>query len=133
MKKIFKADFRELHAIHAYVKKVLAKYHVDEKLIFKAMLISEEITTNISRYAYPEDAETDHLIEMDIRIIDENRIVMAFTDDGAAFDPLTYRKPESGPEIEIGGLGLMLVKKMSHRLAYRRDGNRNITTATIVR
>ena len=131
MKKVFKAEFAQLHAIHEHVKKTLSKYYVDEALMFKAMVVSEEITTNISQYGYSENAGTDHFLEIDIRIVDKNRIVMEFVDYGIPFNLSAYRKPEGSPEIELGGLGIMLVKKLAHKLEYRRENNRNITTATL--
>ena len=132
MKKIFKADYSELQTIHEYVKKILAEYHVNEELIFKALVFSEEITTNISQYAYSERAGTESFIEIDIRIIDKDRIVMEFADSGAPFDPLTHHKPEGGSETEMGGLGLILVKQVAHNLEWKREDNQNITTATLV-
>ena len=132
MKKVFKAEYGELQAIHEYVKNILTEYQVDEALIFKALVFSEEITTNISQYAYSENTGTDPTIEIDIRIMDKNGIVMEFSDYGAPFDPSTYHKPEGGSEIEMGGLGLVLVKEVTHKLAFRRDNHRNIITATIL-
>ena len=94
MKKIFKAEYAELNAIHEYLKKFLKEHHVNEELLFKTMVFSEEIMTNISRYAYPENDGINNPIEIDIRIINKKRIVMEISDYGIAFDPLTYHKPE---------------------------------------
>jgi len=131
MKKIFKAEYAELNAIHEYLKKFLKEHHVNEELLFKTMVFSEEIMTNISRYAYPENDGINNPIEIDIRIINKKRIVMEISDYGIAFDPLTYHKPEKKSEVELGGFGLILVKKITHKLKYRRENNRNIITAII--
>jgi len=132
MKKIFNADNSELPAIHAYVRQVLAESGVDAELTFDALVVAEELTTNICQYAYADHASADHPIEIDLQVIDRNRMMMKFTDYGVAFDPLAYRKPEGASRNDIGGLGLMLVKRLAHNLEYKRYHCKNITTVTIV-
>jgi len=55
-------------------------------------------------------------------------IVLTFVDDGVAYDPLKHADPDTTLPAEkrpIGGLGIMLVKKMSDSVSYHRAHNRN--------
>jgi anti-sigma regulatory factor (Ser/Thr protein kinase) len=52
-----------------------------------------------------------------------------FIDDGAPYDPLSHADPDitlAADERPIGGLGLLMVKKMATSVSYRRDRGRNI-------
>ena len=56
-------------------------------------------------------------------------VKMMFIDDGAAYDPLAHIDPDttlSAEERPIGGLGILMVKKMSTALSYHRANGRNI-------
>ena len=56
-------------------------------------------------------------------------VKMMFIDDGAAYDPLAHVDPDTtlpAEERPIGGLGILMVKKMSTALSYHRANGRNI-------
>lgn len=58
---------------------------------------------------------------------------MVITDNGSAFDPTKTPDPDvtaSVEDREIGGLGLLMVKKMTKSFSYRREGDRNIVELT---
>ena len=56
-------------------------------------------------------------------------VVLKFSDDGTAYDPLGHADPDTtlkAAERPIGGLGLLMVKKMSDSISYERKGDRNV-------
>ena len=56
---------------------------------------------------------------------------LRFIDDGAPYDPLAHTDPDttlSAEERPIGGLGIMMVKKIADAVTYSRDGDRNTLT-----
>ena len=56
-------------------------------------------------------------------------VKMMFIDDGTAYDPLAHVDPDTtlpAEERPIGGLGILMVKKMSTALSYHRANGRNI-------
>ena len=56
---------------------------------------------------------------------------MVLSDDGTPFDPLGHADPDttlSAAERPIGGLGIMMVRKMADAFSYERRGNRNVLT-----
>ena len=58
-------------------------------------------------------------------------IKMTFVDDGKAYDPLTHTDPDTTlptSKRPIGGLGIMMVKKMSDSVTYERKDGRNCLT-----
>lgn len=104
------------------------------KMQFTFRLVIEEIVVNIVNYAY-SDAEDGYL---DIDIYNEAAgddciVTITFTDHGTPFNPLLKEDPDitlSLKERPIGGLGILLVKKMMDDVAYRFDQGRNILTLT---
>ena len=60
---------------------------------------------------------------------------MTFEDNGIPYNPL--KAPESdvtlsAKEREIGGLGILMVKKMSENMEYRYENNKNILKLSLV-
>jgi len=56
---------------------------------------------------------------------------LTFIDDGVAYDPLSHADPDTTLPAEkrpIGGLGIMMVKKMSTSVTYHRAQNHNYLT-----
>ncbi len=56
---------------------------------------------------------------------------LVITDDGRSFDPLAHRDPDttlSAAEREVGGLGILIVKKTMSPVNYRRRNGMNILT-----
>jgi anti-sigma regulatory factor (Ser/Thr protein kinase) len=94
-------------------------------VIFKMELILEETLMNIIWHAF-NDQET-HPINLTIEL-EPGVIVMQFEDDGVEFNPLQARAPALPSSIdmaEVGGLGLMLVRKFAQSMTYKRANNRN--------
>ena len=93
-----------------------------------ANLAIEEFGTNLIKYGY--DDINEHLIEVGLSLY-ESKLVLTIIDDGRAFNPLEAPQPKvSVPvgERPIGGLGIYLVRKMSDRMEYVREGNKNRLT-----
>jgi anti-sigma regulatory factor (Ser/Thr protein kinase) len=94
-------------------------------VIFKMELILEETLMNIIWHAF-NDQET-HPIDLTIEL-EPGVIVMQFEDDGVEFNPLLALAPALPSSIdmaEVGGLGLMLVRKFAQSMTYERANNRN--------
>jgi serine/threonine-protein kinase RsbW len=99
---------------------------VDQKRFFDIELALEEILVNIMNHAY-EDANGD--IQVVCRSDNQQCFIIEITDTGKAFDMTSVPPPDlSGAisERKIGGLGIHFVKKVTDKLQYRREGNKNI-------
>ncbi len=99
-----------------------------EKQVFGLEVAVEELVTNIVWYAHPEGG--DHQIRLNYSV-DEKRLYFTLEDEGIPFNPVDRPPPDKIEKIEdakIGGLGLVLVRKMMDGMAYERKDGRNIVT-----
>ncbi len=110
----------------------LERYCDEEELPMKTgldlNLILEELVTNIISYGYEDDDE--HLIKVEITR-DGAILNINVVDDGIAFNPLEAPPPlmsENIDDLEPGGLGIHLVKKLTDEAVYSREGDHNILT-----
>ena len=104
----------------------LAAAGLEGDAAYGAELGLEELGSNLLRHASPEGAATQLQIEarhsgalLELELID----------NGAPFDPTTAALPNLHRPIQerpIGGLGLLLMRRMAAQLQYERltDGNR---------
>ena len=130
MKKlIFNADVSELENIFNELNKLLEDYDTDEIAVMKLKLVLEEIFTNISNYAYNDKGIVEFLV--DIISNHQLEIIIKLIDEGEYFNPLEQATPDttlSSDEREIGGLGILLIKKNVDVIEYERVDNKNILT-----
>ena len=60
---------------------------------------------------------------------DGGSLTVSVSDDGAAFDPLARERHELVfDELDQGGMGLMLVRKVTEDIAYERVDEKNVLT-----
>lgn len=97
-----------------------------DEFTFKMALILEEAVTNVINYAFA-DRPPPHMIRVRLDIALE-RIVAEVVDNGRPFDPLSRAEPDlSRPaeERQPGGLGILLMRRMTDRIEYRRSNGDN--------
>jgi anti-sigma regulatory factor (Ser/Thr protein kinase) len=90
------------------------------------MVASDEIFANIVRYS----GATDWTLTVE-RTHHPDGVRLVITDNGKPFDPLSYRDPDTtlcADDMEVGGLGILIVKKTMSPVTYRRNNDRNILT-----
>jgi sigma-B regulation protein RsbU (phosphoserine phosphatase) len=87
-------------------------------------IILDEITSNIVKHSGA------HGFEVDITVVENpSSVTLVISDDGTPYHPLGHVDPDttlSAEERPIGGLGILMVKKMSNSVVYTRGHNRNI-------
>ena len=100
---------------------------------FQAELVFEEMVTNVIRYGY--DDEELHIVDVTVSVTDDD-VVMVVSDDGKPFNPLERADPAAPTSLadaQIGGLGIMLVRKAARDVTYARTDGRNLLTVLIAR
>ena len=100
---------------------------LDNSLINKINICSEEIFVNIASYAYPEK---EGMVEVSINKAG-NEIILKFEDFGISYNPLEKPDPDitlSLEERQLGGLGIFMVKEMAENVIYERKNDKNIIT-----
>jgi serine/threonine-protein kinase RsbW len=105
-----------------------ARHQLSPKVLQSVQLAAEEHFTNILSHAY-EDRE-EHQIQFRV-VLKENLLEAQILDDGKPFNPLDHPLPNtllSLDEKPIGGLGILMIRKMMDEVSYVRLGNRNVLT-----
>ena len=91
-------------------------------------VILDEIASNIVKHSQASGFEID--IEF---LVEPLGIKLTFIDDGTPYNPLAHIDPDTtlpAEERPIGGLGILMVKKMSNSVSYERTHNRNLFSVT---
>ena len=87
-------------------------------------VIIDEMCSNIVKHSGAS------FFEVDVELLDDPAgVKLSFIDDGTPYDPLSHIDPDTtlpADKRPIGGLGIMMVKKMSDAMFYSRIHNRNI-------
>lgn len=95
----------------------------------QVQLAVEEIFTNVARYAYcPGTGDVSVGCEVSR---EPCGVTVTFSDTGKPYNPLQRQDPDlslNAEEREIGGLGILLVKKVMDQVHYEfRDGRNCLT------
>lgn len=85
-------------------------------------VVIEEIVSNAIRHGFaPGSAQS---VVLTARAT-EDAVLLAFDDDGAAFDPLAYAEPAPFADLEtaqVGGLGIAAVRRLATVVSYTAVG-----------
>ena len=118
----FMADDASLAPALAFIRESFAG--VDSKSVAVMLNAADEVMSNIVNYSgakgYRVEAERA-----------PDRLRLRFSDDGRPYNPLSHIDPDTHAAIEdrpIGGLGLVVVKRLADRVAYSRENDRNVLT-----
>ncbi len=88
----------------------------------------DELFTNIISYGFEDESE--HQIKFSLAKAEET-LVVEIEDDGIPFNPLDANGPGVARDldsIDIGGLGIHLVRNMMDKVSYRRRIDKNVIT-----
>jgi sigma-B regulation protein RsbU (phosphoserine phosphatase) len=112
----------------ARIEAILRARDLPEDVVGDCRLIVEEVLTNIATYAY--ESRVGAVARVDVRVIPDE-VRFQFTDAGTPFNPLTHPEPDLDAGIAqrpVGGLGILLIRRLATRCEYARDGDRNVLT-----
>jgi len=118
-----------LPGILEFIDAQLETVGASPKTQFQIDLAVEELYVNIVHYAYAPDAGN---VTIQFDFSGEPPLVeIQFIDEGNPYNPLANPEPDitlTAEDRNIGGLGVMMVKKTMDALAYRFENNKNILT-----
>jgi serine/threonine-protein kinase RsbW len=95
--------------------------------VTKLNLVLEEWLTNVISYGF--DAGGDHRIVLDLALDESGELSARVEDDGRPFDPLSLPTPDVTvglDERKVGGLGVLLIRRLMDDVTYSRSGDRNV-------
>ena len=122
-------DLDSLNDVLAFVDGEMERAGCSMKLMTQVDMAVEEIFVNIARYAYhPEAGEASVRCEAGG---DPFQIVVGFADRGRPFNPLDREDPDVTLDAEarqLGGLGILMAKKLMDEIQYEYRDGKNILT-----
>lgn len=120
------ADPSALSGVLDWLEGTLETGGVPASIAAKLMLCADEIGANIANYAY----DADGWFELEVEVGDHAASI-AFIDAGRPFDPTIVEEPDTTLPLDerpIGGVGVLLVRRLMDRFDYRRvDGTNRVT------
>ena len=126
--KIFPGKMEELPAMLDFLSSFANKYGFPATSISKAMVVADELLSNVVKYGY-KDYDGDIFLRVLLNL-DKKEAVLTIIDYGIEFNPFEVdNKPVEGDvsKIAVGGLGILIVKNLATEYAYDRINNKNIT------
>lgn len=125
------ARLESLPLVQEYVENLAQRSGIHGKRLIQLSLALEEIVVNIINHAYGQKGMGDILVGFDDQ---KERVVVSLSDTGFAFNPLEATEPDVEKGLldrPIGGLGIMMVKKLMDQVVYERRNNENILYLTL--
>lgn len=132
---IFDAQARvqpqEISALGVRVEDFLQSAGVDARARYHVAMLLEELLSNLGTHGGAPDTPAS------VRVaVEPAHVRVELRDYGAAFDPRSAPEPDLSTSIEdrqIGGLGLVLLRKFASEIGYERSGAQNCTRFSVPR
>lgn len=121
-------DVVEVSQLTQWLETVGESFEIAPDLMFNINLAVEEAVVNVMSYAYGDKTRMPINIVAN-RLPDGLQITIA--DHGSPFDPTQVDEPDLTLSVEdrpIGGLGIMLVRKLTRNIIYKREDDCNVLT-----
>ena len=118
----------ELKALHRHLINWGGDIGLPTDSISRINICLDELFTNIVSYGFDDDLE--HLIKFTL-IVDHNLVTINIEDNGIPFNPLEKIDPDFPENVEsakIGGLGILIIRKLMDNVSYERKQNKNKLT-----
>jgi serine/threonine-protein kinase RsbW len=118
-------DISEVDRLLRSVSQFCGEHGLSSEIEGDLSLALEEIVVNVILYGHPEGGKHEILVWLSL---EKNYVIATVEDDGVPFNPLEAPEPDLDSPIEtrpIGGLGIHLVRNITHGLEYRRIEGRN--------
>ena len=128
----FPAKLDQLEPVQKFVLDQLNGYPYTERTRAQLDVAVEEIFVNIAHYAYPSEQPGWALVRCQVEQ-DPLRVQVQFVDSGVPFNPLAKKDADitlSAEERNIGGLGILMVKRSMDAVENAYSEGRNILTLT---
>jgi serine phosphatase RsbU (regulator of sigma subunit)/anti-sigma regulatory factor (Ser/Thr protein kinase) len=123
-------DLSEVARLSTFVKGFCAALKLEPKAASGLRLALEEVVVNVINYAFPEQENGSVSIQADSNY---KEVRFTVTDAGIPFDPTSVLEADTTLDAEnrpIGGLGVLLARKLMDSVSYSRSGGQNVLTLT---
>ena len=117
-------ELESIPKVCQFLEQTLEEQGAPIKAIAQVNIAADEIFSNIARYSGAAVAQVDCEIMA-------GRAVIRFVDDGQPYDPTGQPEPDITlpvEEREIGGLGILMVRRTMDEVSYEYEAGRNVLT-----
>ena len=122
-----KADHASAEVVWDFISRKTKKAELGARITNKAQIIVDEIYSNIHQYSGAVKAQLSCYVDLD-------KMILTFKDDGIPYNPLMLAEPDTSLSVEernLGGLGILMVKRLASDISYAYENGYNILTVTI--
>ncbi len=123
-----KNELSELNALARHLSNWGGSIGLTDNSIARINICLDELFTNIVSYGFDDDGE--HIVEFTLSG-DSNFVIINIEDDAKSFNPLEKVDPdfpENVEEAKIGGLGILIIRKIMDNVTYERSQGKNKLT-----
>ena len=125
--KMFDAKKENILDMLGFIQDFGDEHHFPDDFKNKLVIVGDELFSNIIKYGY-ENEGGDIFVRL-LFDVDSNEFAITIIDRAKAFNQLDVQSQAVGTDAkkqEIGGLGLLIVKKIMDQCAYDRINGKNI-------
>jgi serine/threonine-protein kinase RsbW len=126
----FSARLEEVPRVVAFVGGMVRGAGLGADRAVRLELAVEEWVVNLCTHAY-----SGHGGEIEVAVRQgHGQLLIEITDEAPPFDPTASAEPDNAVPLDKrkpGGLGLLLVRRMTDEVRYSRDGERNVVTLVL--
>lgn len=118
-------DLSEIGRLGSELESFASRCGLFEEDLYQLNLILEEVVANVISYAYEDNGRHEIVVCVERK---DRELIMEVEDDGKPFDPLQAAPPDLGrplEEMQVGGLGLHLVRRFTSAMQYERSEGKN--------
>jgi anti-sigma regulatory factor (Ser/Thr protein kinase) len=131
LKFTFRSNLNELQKITQTILESCQQFTYSDEFKFDIRLVLEEIIVNLIKHGYGNN----HTNLIDLKIdFNTAEWKMTVEDKGKPFNPLKFKRlsgNHSFSDMDIGGQGINIVKRISQKIEYKRLINKNRLTVTL--
>jgi serine/threonine-protein kinase RsbW len=125
-----KNELSELKSLNRHLEYWCSAIGLQADSIARINICLDELFTNIVFYGFEDDRE--HTIKFTLNGY-KNFVTINIEDDANPFNPLEQIDPEFPENVEdakIGGLGILIIRKLMDSVTYERSQGKNKLTMT---
>jgi serine/threonine-protein kinase RsbW len=118
-------NLEEITRLSEELEAFCEQHGVSMNTLMALNLSLEEAVTNVINHGFDGG---EHVIDVEL-VVADGAVQATITDDGKEYNPLARQDPDLDASLEerrIGGLGVLLVKKLMDEVSYARNGGRNV-------
>ena len=119
------ARLDSLDTFLAFVMEEAKRAGASQGLLEDIRLCMEEVLTNVFFHAYPD---SEGRVAVRFSTQSDGTLHLEITDWGMAFNPLAFEATDLERDFsdrDVGGMGIVLARELSHRMFYERSGDAN--------